>query len=135
MIEQPFKMPYIAAVVLDANKHKSEVAAEILKRAADFCQGHVEAGNWRQVKLILRFLACLSGLFDDDGVFPILDELFNRTIDLQTASAEDVSFASLYCLSETCIEEKTDAHQPDARPRTGQNHPLHHPLRPCFFGE
>lgn len=75
---------------MHANEHKPEVAAEILKRTADFCQEHVEAGNWRQVKLILRFLACLSGLYSDDGVFPILDELFNRAVDLQTASAEDV---------------------------------------------
>lgn len=89
--EQPFKIPYVAAVVMHANNSKPEVAAEILKRSAELCQQHFEAGNWRLVKLVLRFLACLSGLFGDDGVFPILDELFNRAVDLQTASAEDVS--------------------------------------------
>lgn len=29
-----------------------------------------------------------------DGVFPILEELFSRAVDLQTASAEDVSILS-----------------------------------------
>lgn len=89
MSEQPFKIPYVAAVVMHANAHKPQVAAEMLKRTADFCQQHIEAGNWRLVKLILRFLACCSGLYNDEGVFPVLDELFNRAVDLQTASAED----------------------------------------------
>ena len=95
--EQPFKIPYVAAVVLHANNNKPDVAAEVLKRTAEFCQQHIEAGNWRIVKLILRFLACLSGLYSDEGVFPILDELFNRAVDLQTASAEDVSCVLSRC--------------------------------------
>lgn len=90
MIEQPFKIPFVAAVVMHANINKPAVAAEILKRTAEFCQQHMDQGKWREVKLMLRFLACLSGLFADDGIFPLLDELFNRAVDLQTASAEDV---------------------------------------------
>lgn len=46
------------------------------------------------MKLVLRFLACLQGVLDGDGVFPILDELFSRAVDLQTASSEDVSMVS-----------------------------------------
>lgn len=89
MSEQPFKIPYAAAVVMHANEKKPDVAAEVLKRTAVFCQEHIEAGNWRQVKLIMRFLACLSALYNDEGIFPILDDFFNRAVDLQTASAED----------------------------------------------
>jgi nuclear cap-binding protein subunit 1 len=51
----------------------------------------LERGSWREVKLLLRFLGCLQDLYDGDGVFAILDELFLRAVDLQVASPEDVS--------------------------------------------
>lgn len=89
--EQPFKIPFIAAVVLYANAEKAEVAQNLVQRAQQQTQEALEAGQWRQFKLFLRFLACLSPLFEQDGVMPILDELFNRAADLQTASSEDVS--------------------------------------------
>lgn len=60
-------------------------------RAAKVIQEYLEAGHWRPVKLVLRFLACLQGLLEEDGVFPLLEELFSRAVDLQTASSEDVS--------------------------------------------
>ena len=63
-------------------------------------QKHIDLGQWREVKLNLRLLGCLQGMFEGDGVFPILDELFSRAADLQMKSSEDVSsdiptFASL----------------------------------------
>lgn len=135
MIEQPFKIPYVAAVVLHANTHKPDVAAEMVKRTAEFCQQHLASGNWRTVKLILRFLACLSGLFGDDGVFPILDELFNRAVDLQTASAEDVCEDAPPCCGEEAGEQGASLTLSYLDPRTGarQNHSFHHSLRTRFI--
>lgn len=89
--EQPFKIPFVAAIVLHANNQKGEVAQEVLTRVGEYIQVHVEAGNWRTVKLGLRFLACMQGIYNDDGIFTVLDELFNKAVDLQTASSEDVS--------------------------------------------
>lgn len=91
VLEQPFKIPFVAAVVLAVNAQKSEVAAEVLKKAGESLQSALNLGEWRNTKLILRFLSCLHGIFDGDGVFPILEELFARAVDLQTASSEDVS--------------------------------------------
>ncbi|KAK4501670.1 hypothetical protein PRZ48_007479 [Zasmidium cellare] len=87
--EQPYKIPFVAAVVLYANAEKAEVAQNVIERAQKQTQEALEGGHWRQFKLLLRFLACLSPLFEQDGVMPILDELFNRAADLQTASSED----------------------------------------------
>ncbi|PGG97875.1 nuclear cap-binding protein subunit 1 [Blastomyces parvus] len=87
--EQPLKIPFVAATVLTANTMKPELAAEVLKKAGEIAQSHIEAGNWRHVKLVLRFLACLQGLFEGEGMFPLLEELFSRAVDLQTASSED----------------------------------------------
>lgn len=89
VIEQPFKIPFVAGVVLYANGDNAEVAKEIITRAAPQAQGLLDEGEWRQFKLMLRFLACMSQLYEEDGILPILDELFGRAADLQTASQDD----------------------------------------------
>ncbi|KAK2811857.1 hypothetical protein FQN50_001895 [Emmonsiellopsis sp. PD_5] len=87
--EQPLKIPFVAATVLTMNTMKPELAAQVLKKAGETAQSHIQAGNWRDVKLGLRFLACLQGLFEGEGIFPLLEDLFSRAVDLQTASSED----------------------------------------------
>ena len=88
--EQPLKIPYIAAIVVVINRKKPEVTGEILAKVGSNLQNFLKAGEWRGVKLLLRFLGCVQGLLEGDGVFPILGELFDRAVDLQTASSEDV---------------------------------------------
>jgi len=89
--EQPFKIPYIAAIIIVINSQKPNATEQILSKAVVAIQEHLEAGAWREVKLVLRLLGCLQGILEEDGVFPILDEFFSRAVDLQTASSEDVS--------------------------------------------
>jgi nuclear cap-binding protein subunit 1 len=61
----------------------------MLGRVSVRSQEAVDTGSWREFKLLLRFLGCLQGVFEGDGVFPLLDELFSRAADQQTASQED----------------------------------------------
>ncbi|MCJ1429950.1 hypothetical protein MMC29_007865, partial [Sticta canariensis] len=89
VVEQPFKIPFAAAIVLVINPRKADIVQDFLARAATALQTYLRRGSWREVKLVLRFLACLQGVLEGDGVFPILDELFSRAVDLQTASSED----------------------------------------------
>ena len=63
----------------------------ILAKAEKELRYHLKRGAWREVKLVLRFFACLQGLLDGDGVFVVLEDLFAGAVDLQTASSEDVS--------------------------------------------
>jgi nuclear cap-binding protein subunit 1 len=90
VVEQPFKIPFVAAVVLVINTQKPELATQVLTKTGDVAQSYIDAGEWREVKLVLRFLACMQGLFEGEGIFPILEDLFSRAVDLQTASSEDV---------------------------------------------
>ncbi|KAF1813292.1 cap binding protein [Eremomyces bilateralis CBS 781.70] len=87
--EQPLKIPYVAAVILHANETNAEIGKEALERARVRAQFALDSGDWRGFKLVLRFFACLQPMLADDGVFPLLDEVFNRAVDLQTASQED----------------------------------------------
>ena len=89
--EQPLKTPFLAAVVLVANTLKPEIVDLVLARLAKALEQNIAKGEWREVKLHLKFLACLQGCLEGDGVFPLLEELFSRAADLQTASSDDVS--------------------------------------------
>ncbi|KAL8817598.1 MAG: hypothetical protein Q9223_003590 [Gallowayella weberi] len=87
--EQALKIPFVAAVILALNNKKPELAQESIARSATALNEHLKAGAWREVKLLLRFLGCMQTILEGDGVFPVLEELFARAVDLQTASLED----------------------------------------------
>lgn len=69
----------------------TKVVDDLLAKATAGLEEKVKAGEWREVKLYLKLLACLQNCLEGDGVFPILDALFDRAIELQTSSSEDVS--------------------------------------------
>jgi hypothetical protein len=95
VVEQPFKIPFVSAVVLLVNTLRQEVAAEILAKAAQKVEAAIAGGNWRDVKLLMKFLGGLQGVLEGDGVWSVLEELFSRAVDLQTASSDDVSIGPL----------------------------------------
>ena len=92
VVEQPLKTPFVAAVVLVANTTKPELVDTVLVRLAEAIDSNIGQGEWRQVKLLLKFLACMQSCLEGDGVFPLLEELFSRAADLQTASSDDVGY-------------------------------------------
>ncbi|TQN73658.1 Nuclear cap-binding protein subunit 1 [Colletotrichum shisoi] len=88
-LEQPLKTPFVAAVILLVNTLKPEIVDEILAKLSAAIQERIQSGEWRDVKLYLKLLACLQSSLDGEGVFPVLEELFGRAVDLQTASSDD----------------------------------------------
>ncbi|KAI5299515.1 serine/threonine protein kinase, partial [Ascosphaera pollenicola] len=88
-IEQPLKIPFIAAIILTLNTMKPELVSEFLQHAKNVTQSYIDRGMWRELKLLFRLLGCLQSLFEGDGIFPLLEALFSRSVDLQTASSED----------------------------------------------
>jgi hypothetical protein len=96
LIEQPFKIPFVAAVALYGNEVKPEIAIEAMKRVGERAQQALNAGEWKEFKQLLRFFACLQPLFEDDGVFTILGQLFDTVVDLQSANENDVRHCALF---------------------------------------
>lgn len=107
------------------------VVDDLLTKATAHLEEKVKAGDWREVKSYLKLLACLQNCLDGEGVFPILDTLFDRAVELQTASSEDVSCSPIkrrvYCDMLTdfffCIAD--DWHG------ASQDHPTHYTLCYC----
>jgi nuclear cap-binding protein subunit 1 len=90
MIEQPFKIPFLGAIVFYANDNKPEISQEALKRVSARTQEALNGGQWKEFKLLLRFFACIQAIFEGDGVFAILQQLFDNAADLQSADENDV---------------------------------------------
>ncbi|KAJ0114931.1 cap binding protein [Diaporthe amygdali] len=67
----------------------SGVVDDLLAKAAAQVEERVKLGEWRAVKLYLKLLACLQSCLEGDGVFPILEDLFNQAVELQTNNNED----------------------------------------------
>lgn len=97
VLEQPFKIPFVAAVVVVLNGlNKGEEAVQkVLSKAAVECEKAIATGDWRAVKLLCKFLGSLQGVLEDEGIWSVLGELFERAVDLQTASSDDVSISLL----------------------------------------
>lgn len=107
VLEQPFKIPFVAAVVLvlnGLNRGEDAVGGTggILEKACLETEAAINQGDWRNVKLLLRFLGCLQGILEDEGVFVVLTELFERAVELQTASSDDVSITKNIAIPECC---------------------------------
>ncbi|KAF2866478.1 MIF4G like-domain-containing protein [Massariosphaeria phaeospora] len=88
IIEQPFKIPFVAAVAFYANDVKPDITVQALTRVADRTQKALDEGQWKEFKLLLRFFACLQGLFQEDGIFGLLGQLFDTVVDMQSASEQ-----------------------------------------------
>lgn len=96
VVEQPFKIPFVAAVVLVINTMQSNVAEEVLKKAAQRTNAAIVQGEWRSVKLLMKFLGSLQGILEGDGVWIVLKDLMARAMDLQTENGEEVSIPNYY---------------------------------------
>ena len=93
VLEQPFKIPFVAAVVLIANTMRQDLVQEILTKAVTGTNNAIAKGDWREVKLYMKFLGSLQGLLEGDGIFPVLQDILSKAIDLQTENNEEVRVA------------------------------------------
>ncbi|KAK0100942.1 hypothetical protein ONS96_006175 [Cadophora gregata f. sp. sojae] len=92
VVEQPFKIPFVAAVVLVANTMRKDgeaVAEEVLKRTVLRTNAAIAKGEWRETKLLMKFLGSLQGLLDGEGIWTVLQDILTKAVDLQTENNEE----------------------------------------------
>lgn len=104
-LEQPCKVVFVAAAVVGVNAKAPEVVKELLGKTETAINRAVKKGDWRVVKLGLRFLGALQGIFEGEGVLAVLEELFQRAVDLQSQNPEEVRF------SDDCIGDFADVNR------------------------
>lgn len=127
-IEQPCKTLFLAGLLMSVNRSEPTLVKEVVEKVAVVVTRDVRAGKWREVKLGLKLLACCQGVFEGDGVIGLLEELFQRTIDLQSANPEEVSWS----MSTDVLCEETDKLVIDGRTGVGQDYSTYHSLHYGF---
>jgi hypothetical protein len=88
VLDQPFKVPFVAAIVLVANAENSEVGKAVVEHFSGSLQKNLDHGAFTNVKLLLRFFACLGDMLEDKGAFLVLDHLADKVEACQTTGAE-----------------------------------------------
>ncbi|KAF8416510.1 MIF4G like-domain-containing protein [Tirmania nivea] len=91
IIEQPFKIPFVAAVTLVSASSLAELGADILEDTHKSVQKYLDEGNFTKLKLSIRFLGCCQGMYLEDGVFKLLNELLSKAEGLKYAGNENVA--------------------------------------------
>lgn len=89
-MEQPFKIPFVAAIVLCANAQKHEIGKLVLDEFAAQLQEYLDQCQWRNFKLVLRFMGSISCMLDGEGVATLLNDLANLTGDLAAEGGSGV---------------------------------------------
>ncbi|RKF61511.1 Nuclear cap-binding protein subunit 1 [Golovinomyces cichoracearum] len=90
VMEQPFKIPFIAAVVMFTDTMQRELVTEVLEKSVSRLNEYIQKGNWREVKLLMKFLGSLQGILEGEGIWIILQDFLTKAVDLQTENNEDI---------------------------------------------
>jgi nuclear cap-binding protein subunit 1 len=78
VVEQPFKIPFVATVVRVANAENADAGKAVVDHMAKALQRFLHVGDFQSFKLMLRFFTCLGDMMGDDGVAPILEALIEK---------------------------------------------------------
>ncbi|KAI5803149.1 MIF4G like-domain-containing protein [Geopyxis carbonaria] len=96
VIEQPFKIPFVATVIRVANLEKEEVAKVVVEHMGAALQKFLQLGLFTQVKLLMRFFACLGNVIGDDGVRPLLEQIIEKLPDYNKEGDEGLLLQFTY---------------------------------------
>ncbi|RKF65062.1 Nuclear cap-binding protein subunit 1 [Erysiphe neolycopersici] len=89
VIEQPFKTPFVAAVIMYIDTIKRELVAEVLEKSVLKLNDCIQKGDWREVKLLMKLLGSLQGILEGEGIWIALQDLLTKAVDLQTENNEE----------------------------------------------
>lgn len=78
VIEQPFKIPFVATIVRVANVANEELGKATIEHFGAELQRYWKGGAFTQFKLVLRFFACLGDMVGADGIYPMLEQLWTK---------------------------------------------------------
>jgi nuclear cap-binding protein subunit 1 len=78
VLELPPKIPYFASLVVVANARKAGIGKDVLDFTVGKVKDMLETGDVVTGKLLLRFLAGLARIVEDDGVLTVIGELVSK---------------------------------------------------------
>ena len=67
----------MAAIVRVANAENPDTGRAVVDHMMTALQSYLQNGAFKNLKLVLRFFACLGDVMGDHGVAPVLDRLID----------------------------------------------------------
>ena len=78
VLELPPKIPYFASLAVVANARKAAIGKDVLEFTLGRLKDALEGGDMVTGKLLLRFLAGLARIVEDDGVLNAIHEIVSK---------------------------------------------------------
>jgi len=78
IIELPLKIPYFASLFVVANARKQVVGKDVLEFIVPKITESLEQGELVNAKLLLRFLAGLGKIVEEDGMMNIIGDIVSN---------------------------------------------------------
>jgi hypothetical protein len=78
VLELPPKIPYFASLFVVANARKQIIGKDILDFSLAKLKELLEAGDLTKGKLVLRFLAGLGRIVENDGIMDVIREMVSK---------------------------------------------------------
>lgn len=78
VLELPVKIPYFASLFVVANARKQVVGKDVLDFSITKVKELLEQGDFVKAKLMLRFLAGLARIIEEDGIMQVIGEIVSK---------------------------------------------------------
>jgi nuclear cap-binding protein subunit 1 len=78
VLELPVKIPYFASLFVVANARKPDIGKDILDFSVTKVKEVLEQGDFVKGKLMLRFLAGLGRIIEEEGIIQVIEELVSK---------------------------------------------------------
>jgi nuclear cap-binding protein subunit 1 len=78
VLELPPKIPYFASLIVVANARKQVIGKDTLDYSVAKVKELLEQGDLANAKLMLRFVAGLARIIDEDGIMNIIGEIVSK---------------------------------------------------------
>jgi hypothetical protein len=78
VLELPPKIPHYASLFVLANARKQVVGKDVLAFTVTKVKELLEQGKMVEAKLMLRFLAGLGRIVDEDGIMQVMGEIVSK---------------------------------------------------------
>jgi hypothetical protein len=78
VLELPPKIPYFASLFVVANARKHVIGKDILDFTITKVKELLESGDFIKGKLMLRFLAGLTRIIENDGIIQVVEEIVSK---------------------------------------------------------
>jgi hypothetical protein len=102
----PPKIPFYASLFVVANARKPAIGKDILDFSLSKLSTLLESGHLFHAKLLLRFIAGLARIIEDDGIIRVLEQVAAKVQGEQSARTDSLAWLVLLTIPYIAVSPK-----------------------------